>query len=383
VSSSSTRRSRLLAAALVLAASASAAEDVLRVGVSDDYPPFAVEGRGFDVEVAERFAAALGARVERVRFRWPELAEHVADGDFDVAMSGVTWRPERDVRGWMSRAVAAGGPCVVGEAAPGRVGVNRGGILERFARGRFEEATLLLVDDNRSLPARLARGEIDAAVTDSFERVAFPAGAPARCEPPVDRKVYWVSPVRADDLGPKLDDWLAASEAEIDALRARHLGGPAPRGALDHLVDLLARRLALMPAVAAAKRARDLPIEDREREAAVIARVRDEARRRALDPERAAAFFATQIDLAKRVQSRSRAGGAAANLDLAHDLRSALERLDRRIVAALAEAAPRLGDPLDPDHVTLLATLLTPAEIALEESALRHLAPTPGTTPGT
>ena len=71
---------------------------MLRVGTSGDYAPFSLDGRGFDVDVADALAKHLGMRVEWVHFRWPELRSMIDAGRFDVAMSGVTWRPDRAVR---------------------------------------------------------------------------------------------------------------------------------------------------------------------------------------------------------------------------------------------------------------------------------------------
>ncbi|HSG90170.1 MAG TPA: transporter substrate-binding domain-containing protein, partial [Pseudomonadales bacterium] len=81
---------------MALATLALAEEPVLRVGTSGDYPPFSRAGEGFDVDVAKRLARDLGMRIEWVPFRWPELERRLRAGDFDVVMSGVTWRPERD-----------------------------------------------------------------------------------------------------------------------------------------------------------------------------------------------------------------------------------------------------------------------------------------------
>jgi cyclohexadienyl dehydratase len=363
VSSFATRR---ISVAIFLALSSSAiAAERLRVGTSGDYPPFSVGASGFDVDVARLFAANLGMEIDWVRFAWPELTDRVRAGHFDVVMSGVTWRPERDPAGWMSRAVAVGGPCVVGAAAPSRIAVNRGGVLERFARDRFDERLLFVVDDNRSLPQRLMRGEVDAVVTDSFEKSAFPASAPARCEPHRDRKVYWISPARAESLGPRLDQWLATNERRLEALRARHLGTPAPRDELDHLVDLVGRRLALMPAVVAAKRARGLPVEDPAQEERMLARVGQGSP--ALVP-----FFATQIALAKRVQER--ASEAPPSLDLERELRPALERLDGRIVGSLAR---NNGAALDRSRLAILEGLLTVDELEGLERSLRTVLASP------
>jgi cyclohexadienyl dehydratase len=318
----------------------------VRVGTSGDYRPFTdgsgADRGGFDIAVAEAFARDAGLSIQWISFRWPDLAGDLAADRFDVAMSGVTWTPDRATTGYLTRAVAVTGPCVLGSATPKSVGVNRGGALEHFARRRFGEAAVHAVDDNASLPDLLTAGRVDAIVTDRFELRFFQRGAwPEHCEPAVDRKVYWVSPTRARDLGPRLDDWMAEHESTLDALRARWLGGSAPRTPADHVLDLLARRLALMPAVARAKAARGLATEDRAREARVVERATARARDAGLDPGAVAALFRRQIELAKRVQERAAdTRDAAPALDLEGALRPALGALGDRIVAALAAAQP-------------------------------------------
>ena len=155
----------------------------------------------------------------------------VAANRFDVAMSGITWRPERAVIGWTTRAVAQGGPCVVGDPSAGLVAVNRGGVLERWARGRFSADAIAPIDDNLSLAALLEGGAVAAFVTDSFEAPSLPLARAAarRCEPPRDRKVYWVAPARAQELGPWIDAWIEANEPRLDALRRRWLAAGAAR----------------------------------------------------------------------------------------------------------------------------------------------------------
>ncbi len=329
----------LLLVSLVCAPLWAAAAEPLRVGTSEDYAPFSHEGRGFDLEVARRMVADLGRELVFVPFRWPELQARLAAGEFDVAMSGITWRPERAVVGFMTRAVAAGGPCLLSaRGKPERIGVNRGGFLETWARAHFGGATIVPFDDNRSLPERLVRGEIDALVTDSFELPDFRRpGLEARCEPRAERKVYWVAPPRVEQLGPRIDGWLAEREPTLRELRARWLGGASPRGEADHLVDLLARRLALMPHVAAWKRAKQRPIEDLPRERAVLERAARVAGRAGLDPAWLRRVFALQIELAKAVQRRAPAPQTP--LDLVTDVRPLLLRLGDRIVASLARGA--------------------------------------------
>jgi len=88
---------------------------VLRVGTSGDYPPFSSlapggERTGFDVAVAEAYGRDRRRRIVFVPFRWPELAARLVAGDFDVAMSGITVRPERLVLGTMTAASRAPKP---------------------------------------------------------------------------------------------------------------------------------------------------------------------------------------------------------------------------------------------------------------------------------
>ena len=358
---------------IALATLALAEGPVLRVGTSGDYPPFSRAGEGFEVEVAKRLARDLGMRIEWVPFRWPELERRLRAGDFDVVMSGVTWRPERDATGWMSRAVAVGGPCVVGDPSPARVAVNRGGVLERWARDAFPAPSVRAVDDNLSMPRLLAAREVEAFVTDSFEAAHLArAGWKIRCEPPRDRKVYWVSPQRAETLGPRIDAWLAAHEEEIAELRERWLGGAGRRDAAAHVTDLVARRLDWMPLVAAAKRRDGRSTTDPAREAAVFRAVRERAAAEGLDPDTVEVLWRELVEAAKTVQRREAAPGTG--LDLENDIRPALSRLDTRLVAALAEVAPFTAGPgeLEP-----LGARLDAAGIESVRLALARVRPAP------
>lgn len=115
----------------------------LRVGTSGDYAPFSTlqndERSGFDIELALEVARSLQRPVQWVPFVWPELGAKVQENAFHVAMSGVTWKPERAVVGYMTRAVASGGPCLLGDPrssdAESRDGGCRSQIL-RDHRGR-------------------------------------------------------------------------------------------------------------------------------------------------------------------------------------------------------------------------------------------------------
>ena len=326
---------------------------VLRIGTSGDYAPFSLDGEGFDIEVARRLASDLGYRIEWLPFAWPELEARMARGDFDLVMSGVTWRVRRAVIAPLSLAVAVGGPCLLSRAgASERIVVNAGGFLESWVRAAYPDARITAVAANRSLPDLLASREFDALATDRFELASFRReGWSARCEPPIHAKAYWVSERRHPGLLAKLDAWIRSHPDLLRELSVRYFDGAVSDGdpANRQLADLVRRRLALMPHVASWKRARDIAIEDPKRERLVLARTRERAALAGLGPAEMEAFVALQIEFAKRVQRRSPAPDAA--FDLLSELRPRLLELAGRMqdsIAAGARLDPAASDLLDP-----------------------------------
>jgi cyclohexadienyl dehydratase len=176
---------------------------------------------------------------------------------------------------------------------------------------------------------------VRAIVTDSFELRAFTRpGWTSQCEPRITRKVYWVAPGH-EALAHSIDDWLATHVERVQATQERWLGERQPLRPLDHLSDLLARRLAFMPLVAGAKAKAGLPIEDLAREQQVLDATLASARRQGLPEARVRDFFALQMTLAKAVQRRK---SEETTLELAGQLRPALNELGDRILDAVAVA---------------------------------------------
>ncbi len=385
-----------------------AALPALRVGTTGDYPPFARthegEVEGLDAEVARRFARDTGRRVEWVTTRWPDLTRDLAAGRFDLAMGGVTMRPERALVGTYTRPVAQTGAVVLTRAGVARVpadldrmgtriAVNRGGHLERVARRLFPHADVDAVDDNQTLPRLLGTGAVEAILTDDAEAGRFAADVPAvvRLGPLThDRKAY----LGADKgLVAELDAWLRAREVDgtLATLRGRWLGERygAARSGLESDVDALLAtvelRLALMPAVAAAKEAARLPVEDTAQEARVLAAAREQAAARGLDPAAAEALFTAIIGAARGVQREFLATPparrpAVERLDLARELRPTIARLSEAIVARAAAVARDPGlATLDPERLAEeldVAVLPRAARVELARAVTR-LAPVP------
>lgn len=375
------------------------AEAPLRVGTSGDYLPFSEladgERRGFDVELARAFARDAGRRIAWVPFRWPELPRAMAADRFDVAMGGITVRPERSVAGRFSLPVARTGavlllsgswPRAPSRSAPPdplagldvpelRVAVNAGGHLERVARARFRVARVRAIADNDAVPEALRRGEVDAAVTDTLEAPRWLARVPdAVVVGPftADWKAYWL---RAEDatLARALDAWLLAREADgsLAAMRRRWFGDVAmpatasPRPALLAACD---ERLALMPFVAGFKRAAGRAVVDPEREARVIAAGEGAVARAAAAlgvpapaPEAVRRFYRAQIDAAVELQRRVLEGPeepSLARFDLETQLRPALIRIGDRMAELLVRVANEPG-PAPPGSRAVLRELLS------------------------
>jgi cyclohexadienyl dehydratase len=356
----STRASVVLAALtlLLLAREPAAAEIApLRVASSGDYAPFSYEEEGgklagLDAEIAERLALDLGLALRWVRFAWPELEGKLERGEFHVAASGVTMRPDRAVAGLYTRPYAvtgavalvrADGPIVdlAGLRRPTlRLIVNAGGHLERTARSLFPLARIAPTADNWSLAEEVRNGRADAAITDSAEARQW-----------MDRSLRAVGPLTHDhkalllpaaqaELAERIDDWLRQRERDgwLPARRARWLGAAAAADehsmAREAIVALIELRLGLMPAVAAAKRQAAQPIEDPAQEKRVLARVRAAAGEGAPRVER---VYEQMIETAKSIQRQVPSTAAAAPLDR---LRAAIARVDVALVRELRDRPP-------------------------------------------
>lgn len=163
-------------------------EGVLVVGTTGDYPPFSrrqADGtlEGFDIEVVRRMARELGVEVRFVPTRWNRLTQDLAEGKFHLAVGGITRTLQRAADGGFTRSymVIGKSPLVRLEDAhrfrtleaidqPGvRVAVNPGGTNEAFARERLRQATLVVIEDNLSIPEAIAAGEVDVMFTDNVE----------------------------------------------------------------------------------------------------------------------------------------------------------------------------------------------------------------------
>jgi cyclohexadienyl dehydratase len=118
---------------------------------------------------------------------------------------------------------------------------------------------------------------------------------------------------------------------------------------IDRVIELIDRRLALMPEVAAIKFQQQKPIADPERERVVLEQSIDDARAMHLDPEAARVFLSLQIRMARAVQERHfedwREGARPpAARDLVQQLRPELDALGRELLPAVYVASTALTE---------------------------------------
>jgi len=161
---------------------------IVRVGTTGDYAPFSFakdrdEPAGIDIDLAKALAAYLQAELVLVKTSWPTLMQDLAEGRYDIAMSGVSRITAREKGAYFSQAYHIGGKTPVARCSdasdlgsleaidqPGRrVIVNPGGTNERFLDANISRATKVLHNDNRTIFKEILRGHADVMFTDLIE----------------------------------------------------------------------------------------------------------------------------------------------------------------------------------------------------------------------
>jgi cyclohexadienyl dehydratase len=221
---------------------------LLRVGTSGDYRPFTALDRetgeysGFDIDMARALAKALGVSIAFIPETWGGLAKGLADGDFDIAMGGVSVTLDRQKIGFFSAPYMRDGKTPIARCAdqdkyetlteidrPGvKVIANPGGTNERFDRARLHAADIVVYPDNLTIFDQLAAGHADLMITDASEtrfQAKLHPGVLCAIHPdqPFDfaEKAYWLPP--DPTLKAFVDQWLhlAKEDGEFDALYAK------------------------------------------------------------------------------------------------------------------------------------------------------------------
>ena len=207
---------------------------VLRVGTTGDYQPMSYLDPetetyvGFDTELTEDLAAALGVKIEYVKTSWPTLMEDTLAGKFDLAICGITVTDARKEQALMSDGYLDNGKTVLCRAEDAdrytsleainqpdvRVMENPGGLNEKFARENLPDASLIIHDVNQEIPGLVASGEADVMITEIME-AGFYVGqddrlaAPLIFEPFTRNQLGVLMPNGSDDLLDFVNQFLA------------------------------------------------------------------------------------------------------------------------------------------------------------------------------
>ncbi|MFP6655388.1 MAG: transporter substrate-binding domain-containing protein [Myxococcota bacterium] len=380
----------------------------LRVATSGDYTPFSrwpphqLEPSGFSVSVAKAYAESRGAKLEWIRFRWSELSDDLESFAFDIALSGVTVRPDRSRKGRFSLPLTTSGAvALVPEESPFqtagdlnqdgiRLAVNAGGHLERVARRLFTATTIEAISENADVLGALMKGRADVLLTDSLEAPHWQRLAHRRLRSigPLtrDRKAAWF-PAENEHEANLFNHWLLRAEASGLLARLREefeLPQKATSSPEAALLSSLDERLTLMAAVAEVKMVLGVATENIAREKSVL----DAATRSVLRFAKAAGIespnsssirrlFQAQIAAAKWIQNRRRdelqSGGDQTLIQTGEGARSELEQTLRPALIYLGDRiSMSLVAYLDSSESTITSEKIS-AALARHHLPNRHL----------
>lgn len=223
---------------------------VLRVGTAGDYQPMSYLDPetdtyvGFDAELTQDLAEALGVEIEYVVTSWPTLMEDTLAGKFDLAICGITVTDARKEQALMSDGYLSNGKTVLCRAEDAekytsleainrpevRVMENPGGLNEKFARENLPEATLIIHDVNQEIPGLVAAGEADVMITETMEAGYYVGqdprlAAPLIFEPFTNGQLGVLMPKGSEDLLAFVNDFLAQEKesGRIDELAEEYI----------------------------------------------------------------------------------------------------------------------------------------------------------------
>ncbi|WP_073604177.1 transporter substrate-binding domain-containing protein [Vibrio aerogenes] len=164
---------------------------VIKVGTTGDYKPFTFlengHYSGYDIDVAQHLAEQMGVKVEFVQTSWKHLTDGLKNGEYDIAMGGITKRMNREMIADISQGYMTFGKCFLVASGLGsrfdtlekvnqpkvRVGVNIGGTNEKFAMKYLPDATLVKFKNNLDVPEAVAAGKVDVMITETPEALFY------------------------------------------------------------------------------------------------------------------------------------------------------------------------------------------------------------------
>lgn len=164
-----------------------AIEKLLLVGTTGDYPPLTVKSEsgftGKDIGIIQRFAKENGMKLKFVATSWPTLSHDLDQGNFALAVGGISANPERSKLFYLSDSIESSAKVpmircrdldkytslatIDNESVI--ISENRGGTNQDFALKNIKHAVIRLVPDNAAAIASLSNELADVMFTDDVE----------------------------------------------------------------------------------------------------------------------------------------------------------------------------------------------------------------------
>jgi polar amino acid transport system substrate-binding protein len=179
----------------------------LKIGMSGNQPPFNVVSKsgkliGYEVDLANLLADAMGVKVEFVQKPFGELMGALEEGGIDAIMSGMTMTPKRNLKAAFVGPYIVSGKSILTKSATlaaledaeeiDRASIKivalKGSTSEKFVQNVLEKTTYIPVDDYDTGVQMVIDGKADALVADfpicALSQMRFPdAGLATLTEP--------------------------------------------------------------------------------------------------------------------------------------------------------------------------------------------------------
>jgi len=162
--------------------------DTLRIATEGAYPPFNYvneQGQleGFDVDIAKALCQAMDRSCEIVAKEWEHIIDGLTAGEYDAIVASMAKTPERDAlvdftdsyyRSRSSFVSHIDADLFTDKDLVGkRLCTAEGTIQADYLREHYTNSVITLTQDTPESFAMLARGEVDAVLTDSLNALEF------------------------------------------------------------------------------------------------------------------------------------------------------------------------------------------------------------------
>jgi len=178
-----------------------------KVGMSGTQPPFSVVSKtgtliGYEVDLANILADAMGVKVEFVQKPFGELLPALEKGEIDAIMSGMTMTPKRNLKAAFVGPYIVSGKSILTKSATLAaleeaedidrstitIAALKGSTSEKFVQKVLEKTTYVAVDNYDAGVQMVIDGKADALVADfpicALSQMRFPeAGLVSLAEP--------------------------------------------------------------------------------------------------------------------------------------------------------------------------------------------------------